>query len=125
MLEEAIYLKLVNDTNITGAVDKRIYPNKLPNSPTLPAIRYNKISENKIRGFSSIQVSQSRMQFTCCGSSFSDSKNVAKKIFDCLDNFSGLISDFEIKCIYLINEFDYYSDESAMYLTVADYYIWS
>ena len=73
-IEQCVSDYLEGSTGIGDLVANRIYPIKLPQNPTLPAMTYRVISGMEHHN---IDVAYPRFQFNCWGDTYSDARGLA------------------------------------------------
>lgn len=124
-IEEALYAKLTSAANLTELVSNRVYPVKLPQNPTLPAITYQRVSTSRYHthdtGFSGL--ARPRFQFDCYASSYLGAKNLLEALRATLEGFSGYVGTTRIQGALSQNETDFYEDVSGLYRRSIDFMI--
>jgi hypothetical protein len=113
---------------ISNSVGSRIYPQELPQRPTLPAITYNQVSAVRVRDLSGpAHKSRTRVSFSCWANTFLQAHQIADALRQTLDDFYGTSwGDVEVGHISLDNEFDLFEEEAGtvgIYRVVQDYII--
>jgi hypothetical protein len=92
MIESDLKAYLAADAAILALVGSRIYPLKLPQAPTLPALTYQKISGSRVTSLSGYSgLSHPRMQIDCWASTYEQVKDVAAAVVTALDAYPGSI----------------------------------
>ena len=88
-LEKGLFSVLTGNSPQTSA-GVRIYP-RMPQGVTFPAIRYQRIATQRIRGLASgrVGVSQADVQIDCLGENYSDCKTLADEVRAILDEYTG------------------------------------
>lgn len=124
-IETALYAEMVADTGIAALVSTRVYPVQLPQSPTLPAITYQRISGSRtyVMGQPSINANP-RFQITSWGATYSSAQSVAAAIRALLDGFKGELGSDKHAGVRLVNDYDISDPETGRYGIAADYIIW-
>ena len=112
-------------------VAQRVYPRKLPQNPTLPALTYFEVSGNRWRspqGPSGAR--QGRYQISCwaeqradTGDKYGDAKTVADEVIRDLDCFTGLMGTTTIQACFYLNQVDLGNDEAGFHQIALDFYI--
>lgn len=106
-------------------VANRVYPMKLPQNPTLPAITYQKISGLRVQSHDGPSgLAYPRFQVSCWGESYSDAKQVAEEVRQDLDGYQGLMGVVQVGAALLQNEIDFYIPETGYYHVPVDFIIW-
>ena len=130
VIEKALFAHLIADSTVVGLVEKRIYPNMVPQSAAMPAITYQQISgvrDHVMAG--AVGLVKSRYQINCWAASYSGAKDVSEAVRKQLDGYSGTIDSCEISCIMLDNENDIPqvspgSEKLTRYGKYLDFIIW-
>ena len=92
-IEKDIHYKLSNDTDVSALASSRVYPMKLPQGWTLPAITYQRVSgvrEHNLSGPSGR--ARPRFQIDCWASDYDGAKDLADKVRLCLDGLKDDIN---------------------------------
>ena len=124
-IEEALDTYLQSNTDLTELIGTRLYPKKLPQKPTLPAVVYHRISgprEHSMDGSSGL--AHPRFQFDMYGRTYAAAKDVSDKMRLALDAFKGTIGGVDINGAFLEDDSDGYDDDLEIYWFQADYEIW-
>ena len=123
MIEAGLQAKVANDPTVSGLCGTRVYPVKLPDSPTLPAVTYQGISTNPDStmdgpsGFVEV-----RLQFDCWGETYGDAKTLQDAVRLALDGYTGLLSDgTAVFNVMLDTASDLYEPDSRLYRASTDY----
>lgn len=108
-VEEAIYLYLTAN-NIS-----RIYPVVFPDDVVFPAVRYQMLDalpEYSHQGKSGL--TQTRIQFSCFGRTYSAANNMAEKIKELLSGYKG-DPGIKIYSAFVILGPDFYESETKLF----------
>ena len=115
-IEQCISHYLEASTGIHDLIADRIYPVKMPQNPTLPALTYRVISGMEHHN---IDVAYPRFQFNCWGESYSDAKALSvevKEAFQRLKSPIGSTSGKHIVQGVVLGEIDMtYDMDTALY----------
>ena len=126
MLIEAAIFKYLSE--YTGLVGKRVYPSKLPQKPTLPAITYQKISGPHVHSHGGISgLTRPRYQFTCWAEKYSDAKAIAEVLRLALDGYKGTMGGsggVDVSAILSEGDGDIYDPETQLNGVWHDFFIW-
>lgn len=98
----------------SGGVSQRVYPLKLPQSPTYPAISYQRVSNTGTNG--STPLRQTRYQINCWASTYAGTQTIAAAIKTAFEEYT----EGAIKMSLVVNEIDDYEDEVDVYRTIID-----
>jgi hypothetical protein len=108
-------------TNISGMgalVSTRIYPVFLPQTPTLPAISFQRISNTGQYGTSDRK--QSRWQINCWASTHVGATAVAAAVKAGLEEYHDADQIPAIDWARVVNELDDYDDAAKVYRIIVD-----
>lgn len=119
---------LTDQSALYSAVNARIYPEKLPQKPTLPALTYSQVSAVRVRDLSGpAYKARRRISFSCWGTTHAQAHAVAEILRQTLDDFYGTSwGDVVVGHVMLDNEFDLFDEEAGtvgVYRVVQDYII--
>ena len=90
MIEEDLYTYLTSDPTISGYVSTRIYPVKMPQNVTYPAITYQLIGSTRtLTQDGAVSLVEGRYQIDSWGTSYSTVKNIAIGVKVALHGFKG------------------------------------
>lgn len=103
----------------------RIYPQSLPQNCTLPAIRYQQISEpgtHSHSGRSSLR--HPRFQFDCFAGTYLAAKRLADQVINVLDGYTGGMGSRTCQAGFLENARDNHDPELNRHWVSVDIEIW-
>ena len=109
---------LTGDATITGIVSTRIYPRRLPQNPTYPAIRYQRVSNSATNGSTALRLS--RWQIDCWAQTYEESQELAAAVKARLEEYSDTTETPGIKQAYVVNELDDEDDDAKACRTMVD-----
>lgn len=107
-IETGLVAFLRTDPDIAAAVGARVYPLRLPQAPTYPAITYQRISTMRERPISaSAWRAQARFQVDCWADSYGVARQLGDAVRARLDGYMGDLDGAD-RCdlIEVINEQD-------------------
>lgn len=111
-------------------VATRLYPNILPQNPTLPAIVYQRIATTRVNSLSGPSgLATPRFQFTCWATTYGGAKVVAEALRAALDGYTGAAGAYAISDAILEDDGDIYEpsiglEEKEAWGIRLDYIIW-
>lgn len=111
-------------TSGTVAVD-RVYPMKLPQKATLPAITYQMVSnplEPTHSGPSTLR--HPRFQLNCWSTSYLEAAGLADEVISRLDGFRGLMGGTKVHASLAQDGQDNYDPETGRFWLNVDVIIW-
>lgn len=127
VIEEGLYAFLV--TNLT-TVTSRVYPIRLPQTVTLPAIIYQRIStgREKTHDQTAAGLAYPRFQFTSYAGTHASCKEVTNQLRSILAGFKGVFTvgadTVRVDGILPEGEQDFYEPDSGIYFTTSDYFVY-
>jgi hypothetical protein len=126
MLIEAAIFKYLSE--YSGLVGSRIYPLKLPQKPTLPAMTYQRISGMHVHSHSGISgLARPRYQFTCWAERYDDAKATAETLRLALDGYKGTmggVSGVNVSGALSEGDGDIYDPDTKLSGVWHDFFIW-
>jgi hypothetical protein len=118
MIEELIYSNLSTATSVTALVVDRIYPLLMPQDPTLPAVTYQRISDNPINSLSGHGgLDNPRIQIDCWATSYSAVKTLSNAVIKAMDLSTSYKS-------LRMSDQDLYEDGTEIYRVSMDFSCW-
>jgi hypothetical protein len=128
VIEEALKTYLLTQPGLTALISNRIYPLKLPQGPTLPAIVYQKIDAPRLHGFSADIGVMTRIQTTSWALTYAGASAVQEQIRAATQNYMnqtmGGSGGVEVKNIEFDEGPDSYEDDTERYGKIVDLLIW-
>lgn len=119
-LESDLYTRLSTFAGLTALVSTRIYPSRLPDNPTLPAVVYTRITTTHVLASGDVPLVRARMQIDVWDDSYLDVVAVAAQVHAALDMASptGLVATIPE------NDSDDYDSEALLHRKRMDFWIW-
>jgi hypothetical protein len=124
-IEEGIVTFLKSDAPLTAVIGSRVYPMRLPQGETLPAVTYQRISSpprSSHDGASTLK--NPRFQFKSWGETYADARTVADLLKAALDGYVGLMGTVAVQNTIIMNDLDYNDPQTETYQGVVDAIIW-
>ena len=91
-IEEGVFYLLSNNVAVGAIVSNRIYPIKLPQKPSLPALTYQLITPMSIMAHDGKGgTAHSRYQITGFATDPDEVRDLIEKVRICMDGYSGMI----------------------------------
>jgi hypothetical protein len=124
-IEKDIHYILKNDADVAALVNTRIYPMKLPQGWTLPAITYQRISGDRAAKYAGASGrARPRFQIDCWASDYDGVKDLADKVRKCLDGYKGDINtENNVGGIHLEGDRDIWEDNIDVFRVTMDFVI--
>lgn len=116
MIGKVIYNKLSNAAAVTAIVSTRIYPLRISQIKTFPAIAYMQLTtvpsdtKDAVSGLDKIEV-----DIDCFSKSYSQVNTLADAVRTAIDQVSGTIEGVSVSNAKFVREFDGYSDEGELF----------
>lgn len=127
-IEAALVAELKAHAGLAALIGTRIYPLKLPQSATFPAVTYQRISGPRVSCMGGDSLAHPRFQFDCWATGYLDALDVAAQVRAALQRTSGTIGSGSNTAsgvaIYLINEIDDYEPDTEYYRVTLDFIVW-
>lgn len=107
---------LAGDSSVTALVGTRVYPLILPQTPTYPAITYQRISSTGTNGNTALRAS--RYQVNCWATTHAGAQALAGAVKTLFEEYTSTTSG--IKMSLVVNELDDYDDDTDAYRIIVD-----
>ncbi len=123
-IETGLRTHLIADAPVTALVVARIYPLKLPQSPTYPALTYEIISDIPHRALAGdSDLERVRARIHCWAATYSGAIDLAAKVRTAVGDFSGLMGTTTVRSVKFETWNDIFEDVPEVYRRVADFFI--
>jgi hypothetical protein len=106
---------LIADAGVAALVAGRVYPVQLPQGVTLPAVRYQRVSNSEQLGSSVLR--ETRYQFDAWAVSHVGATSLAEAVKALWEDWRG---DAAVKWARVANELDDYDPETDSYRVIVD-----
>lgn len=124
-LEEAIYSRLTAASAVTAITSTRIYPNKIPQEATLPAIGYQRVSARRVKAHAApTGLARARVQVTCVARTYSEVKALATAVRKALEGVMGTVGGATVQGSWLETDADEYGDAEGLHSVRQDFMVW-
>lgn len=124
MIEKALFSRLDNDSAVSALVSSRIYPRKIPQSPTYPLISYSVQTLDQPTAMGSDPAMATKtFQVDCYSQSYSQCKDLSDKVRQSLQRWRGTEAGVTIQGSFLESEIDFFEDEVEAYRVSMDFSI--
>jgi hypothetical protein len=119
LIDEALRARLV----AVAGVSSRVYPAKLPQAPTLPAVTYQRVTGNRVHSTQGPSgLANPRYQVDVWARTYVEMLTVAKAVRQGLDGYQGEAGAwFSPLCV---NDFDFYEPGVDLHRRTLDFSIW-
>ena len=125
-LESSLFTFITGDPAIGALIVSRMYPGKLPQTPVLPAITYNRISsgqEYELEG-EEIDVRPARFDVNCWGEGYEDVVTLGAAVRARVSGYHGAMGADTVQAILVEDERDGYEPETELWRRIIDCVIW-
>jgi len=115
-IEEALVAYLLANGGVSTLIGTRCHPQKLPERPTYPALRYTQLDgprDMHMQGASGHATP--RYQLDAFATTYAQAKALAKAVRLALNGFSGTMGGaggVEVDAVFLVDERDLYDDDT-------------
>jgi hypothetical protein len=104
-IEEVLVAYILAQSGITGLIDRRLYPEEIPQGTTLPAVVYIKVSDVKLHTLTQQnKLEQPTFQFTALSFSKAEGRSIVNQFKTALIDFVGTMGGIVIQKIELVFE---------------------
>jgi len=132
MIAEAIRTLLVDDAEVAEIVAARVYPLVLPQSPTLPAITLQRVSNQTVISQDGPGMERPRIQVDCWASTYLAARELAAAVKACLcpsrhetPNYVRTVDDVRIEAVMPESDRDLYEDDTQIYRVSMDFFVFA
>ncbi len=130
LIEEALVTRLESQAGLTALVGTRMFPERLPQEPTYPAIAVSRITSERphaLEGSSGLVGAM--FQFDVFGKTYAAAKAVVEQLRLALDSFSGTVDGIVIQEVSFesdadVNEHRDTEPTSPLRHIAADFEVW-
>ena len=117
--------RLTGYAGLTALIGSRVYPLKMPQKPTLPAVSYQRIDGPRESAIASdMGMAHPRMQVDCWASTYAGVKAVATQVRAALQRWSDAAASPVVLDSLLESDQDLYEAEVEIYRVSMDFIIW-
>ena len=122
---DAIYSILSNDSTVTDITSTRIYPMRIPQGASLPAITYFIVSGGPINTKDGAATDhQDTFQVSCFTTSYDTIQDLYSAVKAALERYSGTVASTEVHTITYTGHVDLYEEDAEVYHRAIDFRIW-
>ena len=128
MIEKAVYGRLSSYTGLTdlvGTSPVRVYPLKLPQNPTYPAVTYCRVSTVRPSAMGSdTGDAQSRVQVDSWDSTELGTLNVSEQVRAALQRWTGTAGGVQVTHGHVANQMMVYEEDVQKWRVIQDFILW-
>ena len=122
-IETEVRAYVIAGTTVAGLIGTRMYPNKLPQGVTLPAVRYQLIAQTRLRNLGGgAGRATPVLQIDCFADGYVAAKALAAAVRARIGDFNGILSTLRA-VIAIETERDDYDDTVKADRVIQDYRI--
>jgi hypothetical protein len=123
---------LLADATISGLIGTRLFPLRLPQNPTLPAMTYSWISGDRVHTMAGARgPSRPRLQFDAWAKTYLEAEAVFEALRKRLDGFQGTAGSVKVQGAFFASERDLYEDSAdagtgsgvGLYRRTSDFFV--
>lgn len=123
-IEEALRTYTLADAGVTALVGTRMYPRKLPQTPTLPALVYQRIDTRRGHDMAGADaLPRPRMQVTCWATTPAGAYALAAAVRVRLDGYRGTMGTVAVGSCLCVGERDLEDSDANRSAVAQDYMI--
>jgi hypothetical protein len=126
--QKALYTFLISRTPVNNLIGQRVYGERLPQSPTLPAVTLSQNAEeptythDRVPTLNGVEVSVEIFAADQAGTAAYDLAHaVASVVYQEMHSFTGTIAGIFVDGARLLNQTDFYDGETKTHRVVMDY----
>lgn len=124
-VEQAIRDRLVHAPPVSSRIASRIYPRVLPQTPTLPAVVYQRLTTTPTHSHDGASdLDMSRLQLDVWADTYAEAREAAIAIRTTLDGERGMWSGMWISAVLLDSADDFFEDATRMWRQRTDWRVW-
>lgn len=124
-LETVLQTRLTGYAGLAALVGTRVYPIKLPQTPTMPAVSYQRIDGPRESGIASEHgMAHPRIQVDSWASTYGGAKAVAEQVRTALERWSDATTTPVVLDSFIEGDTDLYESEVELYRVSMDFVIW-
>ena len=128
MIEKAVYGRLSSYTGLTdlvGTSPVRVYPLKLPQNPTYPAVTYGRVSTVRPSAMGlDTGDAQSRVQVDSWDSTELGTLNVSEQVRGALQRWTGTAGGVQVTHGHVANQMMVYEEDVEKWRVIQDFILW-
>ena len=124
MIEEGLKSYLAGVAAIAAIVSGRIYPVKLPDEPTLPALVYLRTAGVSVESLDGKGAAHPRFQIDAYAETYAAVKGLAEAVKTALRGYQGTWGTLKIQAVRFLGDADMYEPETEEERVTMDFEIW-
>lgn len=130
MIETDLYTYLTGKSGITDEVSTRIYPSRVPQGESMPAIVYSIVTSDSGRDQTGVNgLVRTIMQLDCYGDTYADARNAHEAVRTNFDGYRGTMGSTVVRRVTRLNDISRFTKpehagDKGRYRLSSDYAIW-
>lgn len=125
MIEAGIDNLLRTNDAINALIAQRVYPLKLGENQTYPAMTYQFVGGSQERGLNTIGLQKRRLQIDCFAGDYPTAAALRQAVIDELNGYCGALSDGTfLKLMDLIQPLDFYDEVTTSFRCGIEFYLY-
>lgn len=121
MIEEGLIAYLTTHPLLVVMQETRVYPDRLPQAPTLPATVFFSVSDPSEYSHSGTSAwKQQRFQFDCWADNPLDAIRLKNTLRDALSGYRGMMGNTEIYAAFAENSRTFDDDETGLFRRILE-----
>lgn len=129
MIEDVLKAALLADAAVAALVGTRVWPARLPQTATLPAVVFQRVATVPSSPALSNPVgpTRARVQMSCWATTFGGARELGDAVMHALNGWSGTTGGEQAHLVRLVNWLDDYDPgpPEPRHRVIADFYVFS
>lgn len=124
-VRQAVYYQLANTAGVTALTSTRIYPKVMPQQPTMPALVYSVVDNNRTQVHRGQTTGvRARVQVTCWGNTEASVSAVKEQVRLAMIGAHGSIASVTVDGVTCEGEVEGFEPETVRHWIALDFFIW-
>ena len=125
MIEQGLVTFLLAQAELSALIGARLHDLVLPQSPTLPAVVWQRISgDHDVTHDGPSGLVTARFQFSCWGRTTLEAAQVGEALRRVLHGYAGPMGDETAHAVFLLDDRDLFDAETGLRRRLLDFKIW-
>lgn len=121
MIEETLYTRLSGFAGLTALVGVRVYPNRMPQDVTLPAVSYRRVASGRERAMGANPgIVRARFQVDAWAATYAAARNVREQIRLALERWNTTTGT-TVDDVFVESDIDLYEDDTKIHHLSMDF----
>lgn len=124
-VRQAVYSQLANNAGVSALVSTRIYPLVMPQQPTMPALVYAMVDNNREQVHRGQTTGvKARVQVTCWGATEASAAAVKDAVRLAMIGAQGSVASVTIDGVVCEGEVEGFEPDTTRHWIALDFFIW-